>query len=185
MTPQQQRILSFFGNEFDLFVLPDLRVLSEIRPDRKGLRACTIPQAMLVFSIFDLLGYLINPDVKASKQRTLKNYRALFTSPLALFPPEYQKETDRIVQLFRHGLIHQFFPKASSIAKVSNPRPLIFPDGKISCLNVDKLSTDTIAAIDRLRTLIAKESHRALASQMSQRLDSMNKEDYDKLNELS
>lgn len=185
MTTSQQRVLEYFAVEFDRFVLPDLGTLAAIRPGPDGLCGCAVPQAMVIFSIFDLLGYLTNPDPNASKRRTMENYRPFFASPLGLLPPEYAAETDRVVRLFRHGLIHQFFPKASSIAKASSQRPLIFPDGQLQCLNVDRLTQDAIVAIARLRTLIGEPAHAALAKQMSDRLDLLNQEDFQELNAIT
>jgi hypothetical protein len=184
MTSHQKRVLSFFDSEFARFILPDLERLSDIRPDSQGLRACSIPQAMLVFAVLDLLGYLINPDVNASKQNTLENYRAVFSSRLGLFPQEYEDETDRIVKLFRHGIMHQFFPKASAIGKGHGERQIIFESGRIPCLNLDRFTRDATDAIGELRTRIANGQHDALALQMNDRLDVMNREDFEALAKL-
>lgn len=59
MTPHRQRVLGFFDNELSTFILPDLEILRIIRPDNMGLRACTIPQAMLLFAVLDLLGLAV------------------------------------------------------------------------------------------------------------------------------
>lgn len=148
MTPKQQRVLQFFDDEVEKYVLQDLSRLSEIRPDPKtGLGGCTVPQAMLLFAVLDLFGYLVNENPGASKTRTLDNYRAIFSSKHGLLPMQYEEETERIVKLFRHGIMHQFFPKASAVVKVPDKMPLIFPTKGILCLNVDKLSEDVVNVI--------------------------------------
>ena len=183
MNAKVRRVLNYFDTELEKYVIGDLLRLSQIRPEGKdGLQGCTVPQAMLIFATLDLLGYLINKDPKACKLRTYDNYKAIFSSTLYLFPLEYDKKKNNIVKIFRHGLIHQVFPKASAIAKHSIARPLIseLPDGR-PCLNVDRFCLDFINATRKLRACIKSGDHDELAEQMNDRLDQLAQEDYDEL----
>ncbi len=174
---KRQRVLSFLSDEVERYVIGDLTRLSEIRPDEgTGLRGCTIPQAMLVFAILDLFGYLINEDPRAKKDSTSQNYAAVFSSRHGLFPVQYEKETKRIVKLFRHGMMHQFFPKASAVAKLGANMPLILPQDT-PCLNVDKLSEDVVNAIRELRQRFASGNYDDLAERFNDRLALLAKED--------
>lgn len=181
----KERVLLFFNTELEQYVIGDLLRLSEIRPDKEtGLRGCTVPQAMLSFAILDLLGYLVNEDIKASKKATLKNYKVIFASKYGLFPEQYEKEADRIVKLFRHGIIHQFFPKASAVAKLSKGSPLIVLSGNVPCLNVDRLSEDVLNAIRKLAQRIEADECNDFIERMNCRLDILAKEDFEELNRL-
>lgn len=187
MHQKRARVTQFFDTEIKLYVLQDLDRLSQIRPDKiTGLRGCTIPQAMLIFAVLDLLGYLVNEDPKASKKNTYKNYRAIFSSNLLLFPAQYEQDSDKIVKIFRHGIMHQFFPKASGIAKVTVDKPLIFPVGENLCLNVDRFSGDIVNAISILRQHIESGSNgdECLVDRINGRLDILSKEDFEELNEV-
>ena len=185
MNPKVERVLQFLNDELDRQAIGDLTRLSEIRPDKEtSLRGCTIPQAMLIFAILDLLGYLVNEDPNASKSATLTNYRVIFSAEHGLFPEEYEMEADRIVKLFRHGIMHQFFPKASAVAKVSKGAPLIGLSGNIPCMNVDRLSEDFLIAFRKLRRRIESGGCDNLAERINGRLDVLCKEDYEELRKL-
>jgi hypothetical protein len=187
MKQKRARVIQYFDTEIEQYVLQDLKRLSQIRPDPKtGLRGCTIPQAMLIFAVLDLLGYLVNEDPKASKTNTFKNYSAIFASNLGLFPIQYEQDTDKIVKLFRHGLMHQFFPKASAIAKATVGQPLIFPASKNLCLNVDRLSADLVHAISVLRRRLESgpNGDDDLVERINGRLDILTKEDFEELDKV-
>ena len=180
----KNRVLGFFQNEIDKYLVGDLTRLSEIHPDRKtGLRGCTIPQALLVFSIIDLLGFLINEDPNARKEATASNYKALFSSKQQLFPREYEAEADKIIKLFRHGITHQVFPKASGIAKLPNDSRLII-DGVVPCLNADKITRDLLGAIKRLTVKIENEESGELVERMNDRLNKLASDDFLQLSKL-
>ena len=184
MNLKRQRVLSFFSDEIERYVIGDLIRLSEIRPDEEtGLRGCTVPQAMLLFGIIDLFGYLINEDPGAKKDKTSQNYKEIFSSKHGLFPVQYEKETDRIVKLFRHGMMHQFFPKASAVAKLGEDMPLIISQDT-PCLNVDRLSQDVIKAIRELRQRVASGDYDDLTERINSRLDTLAKEDFEEHGKL-
>jgi hypothetical protein len=182
MNADLQRVLEFFSNEIEQYVIGDLVRLREIRPDKEtGLRGCAVPQAMLVFAVLNLFGYLINERETAN---TLENFKAIFSSKQGLFPAEYEKEACRIVKLFRHGMMHQFFPKASAVAKVGENMPLILSQDT-PCLNVDRLTKDVINAIRELRQRVASENYDDLMERINSRLNALARDDFGKAAKLA
>ncbi|MCK5214747.1 MAG: hypothetical protein KAR05_05290 [Candidatus Omnitrophica bacterium] len=182
MNREVKRVLQFFNNEIKDYVIGDLDRLSAIRPDKKtGLRGCSIPQAMLIFAILDLFGYLVNEDPNVSKKATLKNYKVIFSAKLGLFPAHYEKEAKKNVELFRHGVMHQFFAKASGVAKLTQDMPLIHLIDGTPYLNVDRLTEDTINAIRQLRKRIENGCCDYLAKQINKHLDKLAEDDFKEL----
>ena len=174
MDLKRQRVVGFFTNEIERYVVGDLIRLSQIRPDEEtGLRGCAVPQAMLVFATLNLFGYLINEKETTG---TSKSFKAIFSSKHGLFPTTYEEEGDRIVGLFRDGMMHQFFPKASAVAKVGEDMPLILSQDT-PCLNVDRLSKDVINAIRELCQRVASGNHDDLTERINRRLDALAKKD--------
>jgi len=182
----KERVLSFFDNEISMYILPDIDMLTnKIRPDEKGLRGCTVPLAMMLFAVIDLFGYLMRDDEKAKKYETLENFKYLFSKRICFFPAIYEDNSEMIVKLFRHGLIHQFFPKASGITKSSlNNKPLIFEHSGIPYLNVNVLSNDVTIALNKIKQYIIEDRDNKLAKRINDRLDKLAKEDYDVLKEI-
>ena len=164
MDEHRKRVLQFFDNEIKLCVIGDLERLAGLRPipphDSQG---CTIPQAMVLFAILDLFGYLLNPSAKAKKTET------------------FESSCDKLVMLFRHGIMHQFFPKASGIAKMKSGEkaPLISEVDGTPTLNIDRMTEDVVTALKELRDRV--ESDEDLAERINQRLDKLATEDYDTL----
>lgn len=189
----KRRVQNLFDNEIAFYVLPDVeRLTNEIRPDSKNQRGCTVPLAMMLFSLIDFFGFLMRDDKDADKRETLKNFQYLL-SKSGYFPKIYSenKNCEKIVKLFRHGVIHQFFPKASGISKAGLNCPLIFEDvsgaTKIPILNIDVLSNDLVDVISKIKEDInkAKENNIELIIRMNSRLDLLAKEDYEDLNRLT
>jgi hypothetical protein len=189
----KKRVQDFFDVEISFYVLPDIeRLTNEIRPDSNGQRGCTIPLAMMLFSVIDFLGFLMRDDENANKKHTYKNFHYLL-SKSGYFPRIYSenKNCEKIVELFRHGIIHQFFSKASAVTKEGLKKPLIFEEmsgkTKIPILNVDVLSNDLVDVIAKIKEDINKdkEDNVELILRMNSRLDLLVKEDYEALNELT
>ena len=153
ISAEKKRVLGFFNNEVSMYILKDIDKLDEIKPDKDGLSGCTIPHALMLFSVIDFFGYLTRDDPSPKKDDTLGNFKYLFSDKAGFFPKIYQVNCDKIVKLFRHGLMHQFFPKASGIAKAGG-HPLIFQSSGIPNLNVDVLSEDVKEALDRIKQSI-------------------------------
>lgn len=100
----------------------------------------TIPMTLSLFSVVDLMGYLIDQNNKPTE--TEKNFRSFFS--LSKFPLA-ESEIKIIVGIFRHGLAHVYFPKLNFGVKFHSTNPenkLFFKNTKgIIFLNVNMLST--------------------------------------------
>ena len=180
----RNRMQNFFANEISKYVLPDIdRLTNEIRPDNQGLKGCTVPLAMMLFALIDLFGFLMRGDERANKRDTKRNFEYLL-SESSLFPEVYAANWEQILKLFRHGVMHQFFPKASGIAKAGTDRSLVFEENSIPVLNVDILSRDMVRVIGQVEKDIVKGDDRELLVRMNSRLDSLAEDDYQDLDEL-
>jgi hypothetical protein len=170
---------SFFDDAISMYVLPDVeRLTNEIRPDdrglKKGLRGCTIPLAMMLFAVIDLFGFLMREDKKTD---TKGNFEYLL-SKSGYFPPIYKSNCERILKLYRHGVMHQIFPKASAITKAGPNRALMDTENGTLVLNVDRLSRDVVKAINQVEESVKQKRDNQLITRMSERLEKLAKEDY-------
>ena len=178
MPPKQARVVEFFRAEIGTFVMRDLaslRVVKSLPMNSDTIGWCAAPLAQTLFAVLDLLGYLVRPEEGAKKTDTLKNINAVL-SDSALFSIEYRNHADVLVKQYRHGLIHQFFPKAAGIARLGEDGPL-FVAGP--CLNVDRLEKDSIVAIQKLASLIRSHAYESLCEQIFDRLDLLASEDWE------
>ena len=174
----RKRMIEFFHNEISRYVLPDIeRLTNEIGPNQKDPGGCTIPLALTLFSLIDLFAFLIRTDQKTDKRDTEGNYR-YFLAESGYFPEHYSHDWERILKLFRHGLTHQYFPKASGIKRAGSCKPLVYEQNSIPVLNVDVLSKDVVDSINLIRAYITENKHRDLILRMNSRLDSLAKDDY-------
>ena len=224
MESEYPKLYGFLTHDIARFVVPDLqRLRHEIRPDPNGLRGCTVATTMFAFAILDLLGFLMRPvpDPKReettkkshvtgsanAKQRsrlcrmrkkTKKNIRFTLSGDAGLFPNEYGANCEILIELFRHDLTHQVFPKAAGIAKASpctqpsssssssSPSgsaagiakmvppaqvPLVFYEpGGTPILNAGKLVDDLLTALEELPCMLELGAHRGLATRMEERI---------------
>jgi hypothetical protein len=179
------KALSSFLKVLDLYIVPDLRVLRKIRPQgHKGVEACTIPTAMFASSILDLLGFLIRPP-RANKNHTEENICFACSPKAGLLPAEYDGVSKALVCMFRHGLMHQIFVKASGVSKPMETRPLIFYlDRPSPILNVDRFVDDLLEAVQKFRSLACPNQGNVLAKQVNDRLHQLQKEDLNLLRDI-
>ncbi|MGD0842833.1 MAG: hypothetical protein ABSA06_00490 [Geobacteraceae bacterium] len=180
-------LCSFFTYSVNDYILPDLkRLREEIRPnqDEKGLQGCTVPTAMFAFSILDLVGFLMRPDNTAKRDETTKNISYMLSVTAGLFPAEYEPSSEVLIKLFRHGLMHQVFPKACGIAKTppSLNLPLIFYQSNTPNLNVDRLVDDLVKALLSLDAKVRTDG--VLATRMEGRLLDLYREDQNQLQKM-
>src|ERR1039458_3029929 len=179
------KALSSFLSALDYYIVPDLvRLRREVRPRGRGAKeGCTIPTVLFAFSILDLLGFLMRPP-PACKEQSEKNIRFACSADARLFPAEYDRISEALVLLFRHGLTHQIFPKASGVSKPANTRLLIFfLDGPVPILNADRFVDDLVEAIQKFKSAAAGQAS-PLAKQMNDRLRGLQKADEAQLREM-
>ena len=80
--------------------------------------------------------------------------------------------------------MHQFFSKASGVAKAGPNAPLIFRHEDKHILNVDILSADVVQAINQIRAEIFSGYNKDLILRMNNRLNELARDDYDDLAEF-
>lgn len=179
-------IQRFLNGEVPKYIIPDIHRMLQLRPQgNEGLAGCTIPTAMFLFVVADLFGFLVRTDSERPKLKdTPGNLRAIFAHPIANFPTDYSTRVDILCHLFRHGLMHQIFPKAAGIRKVGvqtevGARAPLFKnfDG-LDHLNVDRFGFDVLKMLANFREKLADNSRADLNKQMSERLDQMSKRDF-------
>lgn len=176
----EDSILNFMKGEVSKYIIPDIRRLIALRPQGAERTAgCTIPTAMLLFATIDLFGYLIRDDCRKPKiDDTKGSLRALFSHPLGNFPSEYRDRIDTLVYLFRHGLMHQVFPKMAGIQKNGLNSPLFVFFDNLDHLNVDRFSRDVVDMLFNFKNNLSQPNWAGLCDQMSKRLNKMAEKDY-------
>ena len=181
-----QRVLGFFYNEVSMYIITDIeRLTNEIRPDPiTNLGGCTVPLAMMLFTVLDLFGFLCRDDNNPRKSDTLGNFRYILSSKANFFQKEYEDNCEKIVKLFRHGIMHQFFCKASGISKAGLNSPLVFQSEGLYVLNVDILSKDVQKVLYAIKQTIEGNKDPDLAERINSRLDLLAREDYETLMSL-
>lgn len=131
------------------WILQDLKRLIQIPviPNSDG--NCNFPIALFVLSCMDFLGYLTSLQELNSigdTEKRIKTYIDLYfveTDKKALRP-----YMDDFVEVFRHGLSHEFFPKYGGISRTI-PHVIWQKDDKL-VLDADELSHAFIRSIDNL-----------------------------------
>lgn len=184
ISPEKRRELNFFDNEVSMYILKDIDKLNEIRPNKEGECGLTVPSAIMLFAVIDLFGYLTRDDSNPKKTCTLENFKYLLSKKAGFFPKIYEVNCDKIVKLFRHGVMHQFFPKASGIAKAGENNPLLFESSGIPILNVDVLSKDVKEALGKIKQSVIQNLDNTIVDRINNRLDKLAKEDYETLSTL-
>lgn len=96
----------------------------------------TVPFTLMMFSCIDILGYLVRES--ARHQDTKGNIEAFFK---CLDLPPTDSEINLLVNIYRHGLSHTYFPKFSQAISYhsTNPDSLFFVKRETNTLNVNKL----------------------------------------------
>ncbi len=108
-------VKSYFENIINGYLVDDINTLLNDELDEKEQGGCTAPLAMAVFSGMNQLGYLINKKetkeiVEDGETATETCIKAFCDSWMCKIDIIYKKTTiqEMIVNLFRHGMAHQF-----------------------------------------------------------------------------
>jgi hypothetical protein len=193
----RNRALDYFTNYYDKYVLVDLEKLSLIRPDANGEGGCTIAQALIVFSLLDLFGYLIRSDTrdKEGENLTPKNLLTdssrtieLFLEDNKYFSNITRQEIAILTKIYRHGIVHQYFSKKLGIGKPTYdfiPRNDLFYSFKANeiNLNVDVLTRRVKHAIEVIRQKV-DQNDVDLIRRINERLDYIAETDEQSVNVL-
>jgi len=182
----KERLQKYFESEIPMYILSDLKSLENIQCDEnnKGLGLCAIPQAMFLFSIVNLFGYLMK---ESEKQQTREAFQYIFDVQCNLFPEIYFLNWEALLKLYRDGLMHQVFPKGCGISKGKVIALLLKKDekGRIVNLNVNVFTRDLKSAIEKIKIRITSEECIDLAIRMNERLDKLADYDFRKQSRFS
>ncbi|MBL0109840.1 MAG: hypothetical protein IPP42_02825 [Saprospiraceae bacterium] len=131
--------------------LGDLEQMNQI----SGEFDCSIPMAMTIISNIELIGYFLNNDAKVNESKN--NIKRAILSDSTIFNNEYLVNIDLLINYFRHGMMHGFFPNLKStynpllsrlgIKKIKTSQRLIEND----TLNVSRLFIDFKSFINKLK----------------------------------
>jgi hypothetical protein len=181
----ESRMMNFLSTEVPKYIVSEIKRLLKIRPRKPdGRGGCGIPTGMFLLAILDLFGYLIRNDRKSNPKDTRGNLSAIFSKDIGLFPEEYGEEVDVLIDLYRHGMMHQVFPKASGIIKAKRNVPLFQTYDGFRHLNVDRMGEDVLHMLDKLSQILSQNVQSELQMQMSHRLDVLAEKDYEKLHRV-
>lgn len=173
-------LCKYFENNIKNYVITDLIVLQNI-PDKlsenievrdkinhHALGYCTIPQAMTVFSCMDILGFLLRPDTSQDdlslvKKQTSENIKYFLNQYYVQKGYIIENDIKPLTSLYRHGLMHQFFPKnvdihKTPVRKTQPPFQVISYTGgenggssRRHCLNVSDFTECFLIALNDIR----------------------------------
>ena len=118
--------------------------LDALRANKNGLR---IPYAQFLFSVIDYYGLLYTVATKGHfNKRDSQNFKGFFASD---YFPSIDRCKASFLYFIRNGLIHQVFPKASSVGTSSLDKLFIKDpnNGDIPELNLDYLDRITMIAV--------------------------------------
>ncbi|TLV00335.1 hypothetical protein [Dyadobacter luticola] len=143
--PKSSDVESLF-DFLDRNVVGDIITLSKIETGKSNsLTYCSVPQTQCLFSFCDLLGYL---ESKNREDDTHGNLRHFFVNYL---DSQYIKYFPILKKIYRHGLIHSYFPKSVywGISKKLPEGGSLYKDNS---LNVNRFSNDVLAAYKKFKT---------------------------------
>lgn len=143
-------VVNLFDHHILKYVVKDLEVLDNTKPDASGAGGCTIPQAASTFAALDLIGYLIHPQ----EQRTVKMSFGDLIKNDTYFPEfkEYLTQT-KFIDSFRDNLrtmmVHRFSLAKYDIAKIEVDHLFIEKNGR-QIFNASYFTKITLAVINKI-----------------------------------
>lgn len=139
---KQQKVFNQYIDQYQPIIN---LTLDALRANKNRLR---IPYAQFLFSVIDYYGLLYTVATKGHfKKRDPQNFKGFFAS---VYFPSIDRCKASFLYFIRNGLIHQVFPKASSVGTSSLDKLFIkdLKNGDIPKLNLDYLDQITIRAVD-------------------------------------
>jgi hypothetical protein len=136
-----------FFTAIDMYTLKDLEKMLECVDYTHSHQRLAVPIALTCFSLLDIVGFLIRdidtmniegeqPESKNcsntyNHSNPLKDTKANLECSLKYFFGEEikQLERDRLINLYRHGIIHSSFPKNSGIHNSPERKEIITSSG--------------------------------------------------------
>ena len=168
------------ANEVACYIESDLeRLLTETRPEADGTGGLAVPLGLTCFAITDYFGFLTREGSGVNKIQTEKNISHFIEhwlpqSRLGCSPALLRR-------IFRNGMTHQFFAKASGITRGNRQGMIVTTDRDLPELNADALADTVLGALKTIDQSVAAPEGDTLALRMNQRLDQLAEEDQQEL----
>lgn len=181
---QLTRATEFMNREVKDYIEGDLNKLLNTTVEPDGTGGLAVPIGLTCFSIMDYFGFLTRAGANVQKEKTADNITHFIEH---YFPrtPNPPPPADLLIKIFRHGLMHQFFPKACGIS--SHPHRGIIVglvDAETSCMYVKDLANAVLFGLNEIRKELAGRDGIKLAKTMNERLDHLIEEDHKALADL-
>ena len=178
-----RRVREFMANEVAKYIVQDLeRLITETWPRRDGTGGLAVPLGLTCFAIMDYFGFLTRRGSRVNKRQGSQNI--LFFVDNWLPKPRLGSSPAVLTRIFRHGMTHQFFAKASGITRGDRSRVIVRIPQDIPVLNVDALADAVLDGLRSIDRAVSATDGSQLALRMNQRLDQLIAEDYQELSEL-
>lgn len=136
------------------YIVGDLKRLTNIKVINGYNGNANFPIALYVFSCMDFLGFLIADRQYSLKGDTNNRIQAYIEKT---FAPEdktkLQPHMSYLVNIFRNGLTHTFFPKIAGISRTNSEIFTRSPQGNYIVLDVDQLVGMFLRSVSNLEEL--------------------------------
>lgn len=168
MNDKAQVLNYFITQVVDGWMLTDLATLTAI-PHRSGAAGnCNFPIALYTFACIEFLSQLTSVKPLPKKGYTQVSIMSFIED---FFPDDFKQKLKphqaNFVNIFRHGLAHNYFAKAAGVSRMK-PEPFSVEDGYL-VLDADRFAEAFKLAIDKLKTAI--QSDTKLVARMVDRYD--------------
>lgn len=144
------------------YMISDLKRMMSLEPIPNAPGNCNFPIALFALSSMDFLGYLITDQKLDSNGDTTERIKTY----IELTFKDDDKDKLRpymsnLVNIFRHGLSHEFFPKMSGISRRCSDVFWLSQEGYL-ILDADRLAEMFERSVDKLEELLQSESKAAV-----------------------
>ena len=120
LTNQQERTADYIKDKVIGYMLDDLSNMVSIPVVPNGSGNCNFPITLYIFSCIEFLGSLVSEDsIPDRPGATIDRFWAYVELTFGNNLQEFQQRRDSFIQMFRHGLTHEFFAKNSGISRHS------------------------------------------------------------------
>lgn len=164
----QERVIRYIKNTvIDGYMLSDLRQMVDlpVKPNQSG--NCNFPIVLYIFSCMEFLGTLISEipilDRRgATRDRVWAYIELTFGNNIQAF----DQHRTSFIQIFRHGLTHEFFAKNAGISRQHTNLFGTSPGGKL-VLDADRFYEVFRDSCNRLKSLM--DTSEEIAERISER----------------
>lgn len=168
LSPRQEKVIRYLKEKvIKGYMLGDLKRIADLPviPDQFG--NCNFPIVLYIFSCMEFLGTLVSeqpiPDGWGATQARVWAYIEL---TFGEHSQAFQQHRNTFVQIFRHGLTHEFFAKNAGISRGQADIFGASPGGKLT-LDADRFYEVFRDSCEVLKSLI--ENSEQLAERISNR----------------